>query len=720
MSKLRYQHLFILAVLGLLVYSNSFGSPFVYDDKWYILENVHIRDLSNFLGLSGTRYVTLLSFALNYAISVYEPFGYNITNIFIHIINAMLLYSVVVLIIKTPVVDKDRAGLSALPLICSLIFLVHPIETQAVNYITQRFASLATLFYLLSVACFLRARLGSLSLERSRYIFYAISLLAAVTAQVTKEISFTLPFVLVLFEFVFFTKDRGVKKRVLYLVPFLLTLLIIPAILFVPEQGGGEHILTAAGKLKSMQVKELKELSAYSYLLTEFRVIVTYLRLLVFPVNQNLLYDYPRYNSFFAPQVFVSFIFLASIFSSAVWFLLRSRRKRDALGIMLSIGVLWFFITISIESSVIPIQHVIFEHRLYLSSIGFFIAAGAGFLYLARLFNSGDRERFSKGAQVLVIAVVILLAFLTYKRNTVWSSDILLWQDVTLKNPDAFEARNNLGLAYSEAGENAKAKEQFIRAIKLKPASSSPYNNLGQLYFSERDHKKALFYYKEALKRDKTNAQARNNIANLYQDTGDTGSALAYYTRALKDKPFSDEIIFNIAGLYKKAGDMDNAADYYNRAIKLAPDKGLYRFALGLLLVEAGEPDLAETHIKEAVRLDPGLTGAYKSLAAMSYAKGSYSEAAGYFKQAIALSPDDDDTHFNLAMTYLAMNRASLAKDHFLKSIRINPAGADAHYYLGLMYLKENKKSKAKQEFNEAIRVSPNFAPARTALENLM
>ncbi|MBE9531921.1 MAG: hypothetical protein IME98_03855, partial [Proteobacteria bacterium] len=374
MSKRSYIHLLILAVLGLILYSNALGSPFVYDDEWYILKNLHIRDLSNFLGLSGTRYVTLLSFAMNYAIGGYDPLGYKLTNIFIHIINSMLLYSTASLIIKTPVIrgDYEGRGIGALPIICALIFLVHPIETQAVNYVTQRFASLATLFYLLSVACFLKARLSSLDGSgSSRYLFYAISLIAAATAQVTKEISFTLPVIIVLFEFVFFTGSEGVKKRVLYLIPFLLPLVIIPAILFMPGSENGDHVLTVAGKLKSLQVQELKELSRYSYLYTEFRVIVTYLRLLILPINQNLLYDYPMYHSLFAPQVFVSFIFLASIFSAALYWLIRSRKRRDALGIMLSIGILWFFVTISIESSVIPIKHVIFEHRLYLPSVGF-------------------------------------------------------------------------------------------------------------------------------------------------------------------------------------------------------------------------------------------------------------------------------------------------------------------------------------------------------------
>ncbi len=723
MSKRRYLHLFILAVLGLLVYSNAFGSPFVYDDKWFILENVHIRDLASFLDLSGTRYVTLLSFALNYAVGGYEPFGYNLVNIVIHIINAMLVYSLVSLILATPAADKEQAGLSAMPFICSLIFLVHPIETQAVNYISQRFASLATLFYLLSVTTFLRARLCLDVGEKAggkRYLFYAISLVAAVVAQKTKEISFTLPFVIVSFEFIFFSSREDILKRFLRLIPFLITLAIIPLSLLLPEAGGTDYAFTTSGSLKQVQLETLSTASPYEYLMTQFRVIVTYIRLLLFPMNQNLAYAYPKYNSLLAWQVFVSLIFLASIFFSSVYWLIRSKRKGDVLGIMLSVGILWFFVTISTESSVIPLINVIFEHRLYLPSVGFFIALSAAFLYIVGFLKKPDGARLPRVAWVVLVAVVIILSFLSYKRNIVWSSELMLWKDVTLKNPGFWGAHNNLGLAYDRAGDSAKAKEQFKEAIRIKPEASSPYANLGRLYFSESDYKNALFYYKEALKLDKGNAQAHNNIANLYKESNDTKSALYHYREALRLKPFSDEIIFNLAGLYKMDGDIDEAIKGYNEAIRLAPGKGLYRYALGVLYQEIEDMDNAIVHLKEAVRVTPGLVAAHESLAAIHYARGSYDEAVLYFKRALALSPGSDNAHYNLATAYRDMGNEKLAKRHYLESIRLNPLGADAHYNLGLIYLGEKKEKQAKQEFIEALRISPGFKAARKALDKLV
>ncbi|MEE9543340.1 MAG: tetratricopeptide repeat protein, partial [Thermodesulfobacteriota bacterium] len=136
MKNNRYLHIFLLIILGLIVYSVSFGGPFLYDDRLFIIKNEQIMSLANFTYPSGTRFVGFLSFAVNYAVSGYEPFGYKLVNISIHIINSMLVYALVSLMIRTPVMEGVKRSLKALPLIRALIFLVHPIETQAVSYIT--------------------------------------------------------------------------------------------------------------------------------------------------------------------------------------------------------------------------------------------------------------------------------------------------------------------------------------------------------------------------------------------------------------------------------------------------------------------------------------------------------------------------------------------------------------------------------------------------------
>ncbi|MBI4838692.1 MAG: hypothetical protein HY806_06030, partial [Nitrospirae bacterium] len=191
----------------------------------------------------------------------------------------------------------------------------------------------------------------------------------------TKEIAFTLPIIIVLYEFMFF--DGKIKKRILYLIPLLLTILIIPLAYMESGKSTGDLIsdLSETARLQT-------EMSRMDYLFTQCRVIVTYIRLLFLPVNQNLDYDYPVYHSFLNPNVFLSFLFLMVIFCIGVYLLYRSRITHylsvcNAQAVTLRItafGILWFFVTLSVESSVIPIVDVIFEHRVYLPSIGAIIA----------------------------------------------------------------------------------------------------------------------------------------------------------------------------------------------------------------------------------------------------------------------------------------------------------------------------------------------------------
>ncbi|MFQ5441599.1 MAG: hypothetical protein ACE5EB_02615 [Thermodesulfobacteriota bacterium] len=323
-----------LILLGLLVYSNILHAPFVFDDQGFILDNMFLRDLSNFRYLSGTRYLAFLSFAVNYAIGGYDTFGYHLVNVVLHISNSIILYLIVLNIFGTPAL-RGRAGeyvARGAAFTAALLFVAHPVQTEAVAFTTQRFASLAAFFYLLSVFLFIRARISlTTSKKGGGWLFYALSLVFALAAQKTKEISFTLPAVIVLVEFTFFNTGERPVKRLSRLVPFILLFVIIPLELFTSGAAHEEGWVPIAERVRLLQVQELATLSRHDYLLTQFRVLVTYMRLIIFPAGQNLDYDYPVYRSFFDPAVFISFFFVTGVFFSGLYLLVRGLREKRAL-----------------------------------------------------------------------------------------------------------------------------------------------------------------------------------------------------------------------------------------------------------------------------------------------------------------------------------------------------------------------------------------------------
>lgn len=368
--------LLAITILGTIIYSNTFDASWHFDDNTAIVENYNIRDLKGAVLSGGSRWIGFITFALNYQFGELDVFGYHLVNICIHLISAILVYFLVLLSFKTPFLKDTRISHYAayLSLASSLLFVAHPIQTQAVTYIVQRFTSLATLFYLLSLVFFIKARLQNLRGKRfyslSHLGYYLGSLLAAYLAMKTKEISITLPAIILLYEFCFFsTSLRVLVRKLVYLIPFLLTFFIIPFSRYGIELfgiSGGTFIgIAEVGDVIGKATQETTAISRTDYFLTQFNVIVTYIRLLFFPVNQNLDYDYPISHTLFEFPTFFSFLFLAFIVIFGVWMFMRSR--------LISFGIFWFFITISVESSIIPIRDVIFEHRVYLPSVGFVI-----------------------------------------------------------------------------------------------------------------------------------------------------------------------------------------------------------------------------------------------------------------------------------------------------------------------------------------------------------
>ena len=292
------------------------------------------------------RFIGYLSFACNYYFGGVDVTGYHAVNLAVHILNGLLVYFLVVLTFVTPYFRRLRTGDQAprtpvqvtdpesqfpkfVAIFSALLFVSHPLQTQAVTYIVQRFASLATLFYLLSLVMYIKGRLeaGGMRMEASDIsvktsdlfsasglkplTFFFLSLISAVLAMTTKEIAFTLPLVIILYESIFFTAP--LKRKLLFFLPVALTLVIV--LLSVMQSGKplGE-ILSDISERTRVET----QMPRWDYLTTEMRVVTTYIRLLFLPIHQNLDYDYPIYHSLFTPPVFLSFLFLSALLATAI------------------------------------------------------------------------------------------------------------------------------------------------------------------------------------------------------------------------------------------------------------------------------------------------------------------------------------------------------------------------------------------------------------------
>ncbi|MBI5409306.1 MAG: hypothetical protein HZA14_08070 [Nitrospirae bacterium] len=307
--------LLLISLAGLIVYSNAFSSPFIFDDFYYILDNPAVKSFSQMWPPMDARYVTLLSFAINYAIGGESPFGYHLVNVVIHIGNAMLLYTLVITTFNAPGLSTVSRQTPAhyIALAAAMLFLVHPVQTQAVTYISQRFASLATLFYLSALVLYVRWRNSG----NTRKTDYLLAVLLTIAAQKTKEIAFTLPVAIMLYEFSFYDEGDS-RRRIRWLAPFLFAMLIVPLGFLAPAFGFGGVDTDVGDAMRNLKMDEFQTLSSWTYLLTQFRVIMTYLRLLILPIDQRLYYDYPVFDTIFNLEVVASLAVIILLLGAAI------------------------------------------------------------------------------------------------------------------------------------------------------------------------------------------------------------------------------------------------------------------------------------------------------------------------------------------------------------------------------------------------------------------
>jgi len=698
--------LLLLSLLAALIYSNTFSIPFQFDDADNIVQNPQVKDLANFFDLSGSRYVGFLSFALNYYVGGLQVFGYHLVNLIIHIANGFLVYSLVLLLFKAEsqhsTLTTHDSQLTTAPwiaLAAAMLFVAHPIQTQAVTYIVQRFASLVTLFYLCTVVCYLKWRLAS-SETRRRFLWYGGAVLSTVLAMKTKENSFTLPFMILLVEGVFFRSST--RKRWVALLPFLLTLPIIP----LSHSG-------AIGEGEAGFAQETAEISRSDYLFTQFRVIVTYIRLLFLPIQQNLDYDYPIYHSLFEPSVFFSFLFLSSLFALSLYLLFASRRTPSVFRLP-AFGIVWFFLTLSIESSIIPIKDVIFEHRLYLPSVGFFMALSIGVM-MGRKWLEGEGIPGVWGVIGFGVIVMVLSAT-AYQRNLVWHDGMTLWQDVVQKAPQKARGYNNLGNAMLERGELVEAIKHYREALRINPTFVEAHNNLGTVLLKRGELGEAMTHYREALRINPASVDSHNGLGIAMTKRGEPGKAMTHYREALRINPASVDAHYNLGVAMTKRGEPGEAIKHYREALRINPDYAKAHNNLGNAMSKQGELGEAIKHYREALRINPDYAQAQNNLGTAMLERGELGEAIKHYREALRINPTSLDAHYHLGNALTKQGERGEAIKHYREALRINPEYAQAYNNLGVALFNGGKPTEAIEHLCQALRLGYALAQQNLTL----
>lgn len=553
--KLYEVHLLFVAVLyllGLAVYSNTLSGPFIFDDYPNIRDNPSIRmtrvDIDSlyragFESISARRALANITFALNYYFGDYNVFGYHLVNLLVHIANGVLVYFLVVLMGRT---GTDPARWRWVAFFAGALFLVHPIQTQAVTYIVQRMTTLAVMFYLLSLLLYVLGRHNIV--PRKRVVLWCFAGLAGICAGATKEIAVTLPLAILLWEW-FFAKQTGALGWSRYRVAVGLAGVAVAAIMAVYLGSAPLETLSA--------LYERRDFTMWERVMTETRVLVLYLGLVLWPTPErfNLLHEISvSYGLLAPPGTLVCAAGLGLLAGLAVWL-------RRALPIV-SFGLIWFFLHSMLESSVVGLE-LVYEHRMYLPMVGISV----GFAYLFGLLLG----RYRIETIALVMSLTVFLGSGAYLRNLVWQDRLTLWVDVVTKSPDSARARNNLGRALMNKGRDAKAITQFTEALFLQPDYAQAHNNLGVAYANQRRFGEAIHHFRRALELEPAYPQAQHNYGQTLLTLGRHIDAFDQLTGALRTNPRYARAHITLATVLQEVGDTRGACEHLNAAHRLDP-----------------------------------------------------------------------------------------------------------------------------------------------------
>jgi tetratricopeptide (TPR) repeat protein len=685
----------IILLLGIIIYSNSFNCSFHFDDYANILDNPKIHNLSDvktWWNYAPNRPVAIFTFVCNYHFNHLDVRYYHLVNLTIHLINALLVWWLIFLIFSSPALKDDPVirHKKVIAFFTALLFVSHPLATQSVTYIIQRMASLAAMFYLFSLALYMKARLSDKG-NISKALLFTGSLISAVLAMLSKENAFTLPFAIVLIEFFFLSKNKLSINfrdyRVILLIAALIGMIIIIPLKFsfsifepIPPSSGHAYTVTP-----------------FNYFLTQLSVIVRYIQLLLLPVNQNLDYDFPISNTFFEIKTLLSFLVLLSLIIFAV---LSFKKYR-----IISFGIFWFFLTLSIESSFIPIKDVIYEHRTYLPSFGFFLILSSGICLL--LWN-----KYKYLAITIFVIIIGSNSYLTYERNKVWKDDLSLWNDNVAKTPDLPRALVSRGFAYNNLGQFDKAITDFSRAIGINPDYADAWYNRGVAHHDLGQLDKAVPDFSRAIGINPDYSQAYNNRGNAYGALGQYDKAIADYSKAIGINTKFTDAWYNRGVIYGNLGQFEKAIADYTQAISIDPDYDQAYNNRGNAYADLGQYDKAIADFSKAIEINKGSAPAYYNRGVAYANHGQWDKAIADYSKVIEIFPDYTNAYINRGVIYDHLSHRDKAIADYSMAIEIDPKNSTAYGNRGAAYANLGQFQNAIADFSKALEIDPKNSMA--------
>ena len=647
-----------IALATLLAYSNSFSGPFVFDDTSSIVSNPTIRTLwPPWVALStprvgvtvGGRPILNLSLAINYALGGTDVAGYHIGNLLIHLGAALALFGVVRRTVQRLPTYRADASLP-LALAVATLWAVHPLQTESVTYVVQRAESLMGFFYLLTLYAFVRG-IDSPTTPGTR-AWFAAAIAACLLGMGTKEVMVSAPVIVLLYDrtFVAGTFEAALRARAGFYLGLFATWCYLG------------YLLVHTGGTRGGSAGFGVGVGWSDYVLTQFPALVHYLRLAVWP--HPLVFEYGTFWIAEVPAILPAILLVAALVIGTIW----AYSHLPALGFL---GV-FFFAILSVTSLVPGTTQMLVEHRMYLA-----LAPLVAAVVLAVHASLG------RWCALVFLGGVVAAAGATFARNSVYRTELTLWDTTVVQRPRNALAREMQAQALARLGRTAEAvaahkaalaihpdfavalcslgddlfrlgripesAEHYEAALKLQPDYVDAHHGLGVALARLQQSAESVAHFNEALRLRPDFPEGHCNLANALAAAGDTAGAIGHYETALRQKPAYAEASYNLANTLAAANRPVEAVAHYDAALRARPEYPAAHYNLANTLLGLGRRRDAIPHYEAAVRLRPDYFDALVNLGSALLEEGLPAEAAARYEAALRLRPDDREIRLALA-----------------------------------------------------------------------
>ncbi len=620
---LRSNHMpfLLLLVCGALVYGNALSGPFIYDDETFIESNEDIRQLwpPEWGWPSGgrslplhSRPLTSFTLALNYAFGGLHVEGYHLFNISVHILCGLAFYGVVSQ-------ATDRYGYGRGPaMMCASLWLLHPLHTESVDYVSQRSGLLMGLFYTLSVYCAQRGMAGTKQ-------WYGLAVVCCMCSVLCKEAAATVPLIVLLYDRTCVTSSLTMALRRHWLLYGGLALVwpLVAYLLWLRPHGGAIGFDLGV--------------SPWDYALNQCAVVGDYLLKTLWPSVLN--FDYGQVRNLALGDVWPEALLLVALLVASLWALNR--------GMALGVAAAFFFIALAPTSSFVPIVTAVgAERRMYLPLMGAVVVVVYAVRYVLGRW-AGQRAGLC-GAVVGCLAAMSL-GGLTIARNAEYRDPVVLWASAVAAVPDNPRAYAQLGDALADVGRFADAVTAYDNALRIFPDQLLVHISKARALGAQGLTNEEVAVYRYILQQSPMWAEVRNSLGIALEKQGDLGGAIVEYRRIIAKQPDFFKARFNLGLALEAMADFEGAMAEYRIVVATKPEWNEGHKRLARMLQEKGASAEAVIHYERAAQLAPGDVSLYNTLGTVLGTLRRYEEAVVWFQRALDLDPNYDKARVNLA-----------------------------------------------------------------------